>query len=441
VKSILLFVVLSIGLIFTKSVFAQVKRNSFGEINNRVTPIFLDQSVNDFSMIDSLISQKSIIILSEDTHQDGATEAMRSEVIKYLIAKKGFTVLITESSLHETYFLNSGISDKVSVESFIDKMHNAYFTRKPVVNLLRYIIDSTKEKSIFIGGLDIEIQGSDSWEKLIKEVEAYPEMIKYISENKNDWAEFRRLVVESFGVGVNNNINNKWYMLIASCIGKIRAAINTIDIPYKLMKDKIWENLLNYARWTLVRPYVVGNKNGHYEKELSLFYSMRDSLMFENFKWLKANIIKGQKTIIVVSAYHSQKNYKSESGFATYMSPNSMTFGEYLSGSEFSNVTATFAFISSTGQRGAEYGGRLFDLPKMHSRSLEHFLFNQSLDHAFVNLRDLDFSFYMAPLHYSSYIKANWSKIFDGVFYNRVMYPNYCYDCNFSSNKSSNQPN
>ncbi len=417
---------MSIQFLLVETTCAQLKNNSVLKINSRIAPVYINQSINDFSMIDSLISTKKIVILSEDTHGDGATENLRTEVIKYLIAKKGFKVLITESSLHETYFLNSAISDNVPIEQFIDNIHNGYFTRKPVVDLLRFIKDSVKEKSFFINGLDIEIQGGASWEKLIKEAEMYPEVLEFISKNKKVWGEFRERLIHGFGIGINNNIALRTYDIIKTCVYVIRTSIKNKPAPENVFKDKIWENLLSYSHWTLVRPYVAGRNNSYDAKEVSLFRSMRDSLMFENFKWLKQNIIKDQKTIVVVSAYHSQKNFKSEAGFAKYMSPSSMTFGEYLNKSEFKEQTATFAFIASIGQRGAEYT-QIVCLPKMIPKSLEHFLFNRNISHAFVNLKDLDFSFYMAPLHYSSYIKANWSKIFDGVFYNRAMYPNYRY--------------
>lgn len=389
----------------------------------------LNENSNDFSFIDRVILNKNIIILSEDSHQDGATEELRSKLIAYLIKTKGFKFLITEASLHETYFINSCIYNTDAIDSCIKSIHNAYYTRKSTQELLNFIKDSTSKNSIYIGGLDIEIQGRQSFEKLLNEAEKYSEVNKFKESNKLLWKKFSELLLNNyFGVGVNNNISYDMYNTIKICVSKIRTSFKdqSNEIADRVIKDKIWENVLNYSFWTYTRPYVVYKKNKYDVKGISLFRSTRDSLMFENFKWLKRNICDTCKVIVVVSAYHSQKNFASDANFQPFMSRNAMTFGEYLNRSEFRNQTATFAFIASIGKRGSEYTP-LISLPKMKRKSIEQFLFDRNVKHAFVTLKDIYIPFYMAPLFISSYIKTTWSKVFDGVFYNRIMYPNYEY--------------
>src|SRR5213075_675009 len=78
---------------------------SFGQhavkIINNINPS--DKNYSDLQFLDSLLMNKSIVLLGEDSHYDGSTSLAKVRLIKYLHEKLGFNILIDEVNIYEAY--------------------------------------------------------------------------------------------------------------------------------------------------------------------------------------------------------------------------------------------------------------------------------------------------------------------------------------------------
>ncbi|HWB64933.1 MAG TPA: erythromycin esterase family protein, partial [Chitinophagales bacterium] len=150
-----------------------------------------------------------------------------------------------------------------------------------------------------------------------------------------------------------------------------------------------------------------------------LYTSYRDRQMASNLYWLYHEKYAGRKIIVWAHNAHTGRNFNDGKRKIYYYNETA--------GNEIHNLLGdtlyTIGFTSLTGTAGRLHT-RPYKLAIPKGECFENWIESKKLNYAFVNFRNYtgNETFNMQGIMHWE-IKANWTKIFDGEFYIRDMYP------------------
>lgn len=189
------------------------------------------------------------------------------------------------------------------------------------------------------------------------------------------------------------------------------------------MADKLYEN--NF--WMqIIKNLLSENKSYQLpKKDYVLSNSIRDAQMASNLKWLKEVKFPDEKIIVWAANEHVAKYIDSSGKDRRKM----ITMGSYFTDNDkYLNETYIIGFTSYQGEAG-RLGFKIYPVRKPKSNGFENWI-NKTYDYAFVdfkayntNYRNNSQEFYLKGLGHNSAFKKDWTKVFDGIFFIRSMYP------------------
>ena len=144
--------------------------------------------------------------------------------------------------------------------------------------------------------------------------------------------------------------------------------------------------------------------------------------MANNLKWLVENKYRSDKIIVWAANAHVAKYADSST---TNPNDKIIRMGSYFArDSSLLKKSYIIGFTSYEGEAG-RLGMKTFKIRKPKPDGFENWI-NKNFDYAFVDFKKYSGDskqFYLKGLGHNTFFKQDWTKIFDGIFFIKEMYP------------------
>lgn len=382
----------------------------------RITTIAPESTnFSDLEAVGKAINNAKIVMLGEQDHGDAPTFLAKTRLIKYLHEQKGFNILAFESDFfslnHEWDWVMKG---NLSVGTFVRRNITHFWSLCDACSplLYEYIPASLHTNSpLIITGFD-DIMNT---RKLIPQLDSVIHSLQLPITNNKNYDKSIYPLIESWYNYTHDSITN-----------------NRIDEYLVVIKSQMLEKMQANDFWIKTIENFIRINHRFYNGERDYWRHMneRDSQMAINLKWLNEVKYPNEKIIVWAHNYHVSKyagNYPDK-----FLNPAKTMGSIFTSDPTVMNNTYIIAFTSYQGTAG-RIGQKPYKIKNPKSNSLENWI-NKTYDYAFIDFKKFNFTnadaktpFYMSGStkgnRYHDSQLAEWTKIYDGVFYIKDMYP------------------
>lgn len=425
--------IISIIFIFISiTVFAYGQRNGMFS-NLQPMPInninWTKNNAEQVIPIKKLFDNHNVVILSENTHYDGAIRDAQCMIIKELIEAGKINTLYLESSFLNIQELNKilrteGMAGIEKTYPYCNSLELMYWTN---CGFWRYLAQKIVDNKIELVGFDI----SNTSSLLIRKLYEDAQEIKNSKDSFNfDHIQMKELKDDYQNLEYNYALRfpeQKYNLHKSFC----RTVISNYQYLNDTSKVRDWQIMESYFDWVYKRQFVLRESKqlsdlDKYIKEKTSYHAYRDSLMSRLFLQDYKNR-NGVKAVAIMSAYHALNNFRSYAEIEKCcVAPNTSPLNEIVS-KEVIDSIYSIAFVSLTGSYGQEINGKKIILGKIKpsKKSIEYYL-GKTYRQPFLYLDFTSSSInsdFPAAIIFSKTISANWSKIYSGLFFVREMYP------------------
>jgi len=415
IKFLCIYLIFFIASLFT-SVFAQENIKDYVYKNavpiGSISPDSIDYT--DLEPIGNAIGDSKIVMLGEQDHGDASTFLAKTRIIKYLHEKKGFNVLAFESDF---FGLNYGWSlvknGTIKIDTLIKKNIYAIWTYCNANNTLftQYLPSALKT------GTPLEITGFDN---SMNTRYLFPLLDSELLSLKLPITELPGYSTQIFP------LIRDWYKNTNDSIANKKVNSLLLDIKNQMLKKLSKDNFWIITIDNLIQLNIRFNGKKDYWNDKNI----RDKQMALNLKWINEIKYPGEKIIVWAHNYHISKyngHYPEE------FLNNAHTMGSiFTTDSLVRQKTYIIGFTSYEGTAGRLFQ-KQYKIKRPGSNSFENWI-NKGYAYAFIDFKKFNLlnpndheMFYMSGsikgnmLHTNH--KAQWNKIFDGVFFIRKMDP------------------
>lgn len=412
------FAFLTVSFLSIQSIFAQPAIKQFvQEHAQRITTVDPDSlNYSDLEAIGTAIGNARVVMLGEQDHGDAPAFLAKTRIIKYLHEQKGFDVLAWESDLFMNYGWEQVKTEKQHIDSFFRQYIFPIWTYcDACAPLFKYIPTTLKTaRPLEVTGFDCQLGAAALFPVLDKE-------LKRVQAPITAKPEYATAIYP---------LLSKWYRhqkdsaVLDKCISYAK------EIQQQLGDEKesngFWplvaDNLLTFIEE--IRSMKFSSNYWHHK-------NLRDSQMAVNLKWLTEVKYAGKKIIVWAHNYHVSK-YGGHYPQAFINAAKTMGTC-YTSDAAMLNQSYVLGFTSYQGTEG-RITTPPAKIPPPKKNSVESWM-NKEYSYAFLNFRDYNArnngkaeTFYMsgavmggAADHRNEL--AEWSNVYDGMFYIKDMYP------------------
>lgn len=227
----------------------------------------------DNSRLSSNLKGKKLILLGEQQHGDGATQALYSELIVFL-NKNGFKVLFLESNFYPTYRLNERLKDSQNID-FSVALNPFWARSKETKELRQYISQAAKTSDpLILRGIDFQMPTIFTQKKIYEDLNRYLKTLSSFDRSK--YRHFWHSLQNGYGpVLYFNSKSSKMDQNREACLQEIKLIIDLINSD----SNPSHEEGQLYAR------YLQNIYDFYYAKMFlkgDQYNAYRDSVMFEN---------------------------------------------------------------------------------------------------------------------------------------------------------------
>lgn len=401
------FIVILLFSCTSNNIEGYVKANT--QVIKTIEPDSLD--FTDLQAIGNAIGDAKVVMLGEQDHGDAPTFLAKTRLIKYLHEQKGFNVLAFESDF---FALNKGWDElpKQSA-SIVDFLHNNIFklwTNCVECEELFYsYIPSTFNTAtpLQVSGFDNQNNGEYSIRHLRSYIDSYVHKKNIPFLSSGFYPDFFLPSLDSTYLSARSN-SNIYYGRLGKVTDSILTQLNILDS--NAFHNRVLLNLRGFMASAEMR--------NNMRKSMEI----RDELMANNLNWLVKTKYPNEKIIVWAANFHILKNVSSlkneKDGFVNM-------------GDRFTKMarnekdTYILGFTSNRGKAGRLYA-KQYPVEPPKEDGFETWI-NKDLKYGFVDFKKYrkgnmasDY-FYLKGYHHS--MLADWTKMYDGVFYIRDMYP------------------
>jgi erythromycin esterase len=405
-----------------------------------------ESNSNDLKFLDTILKDKSMILLGEDTHFDGSTMLAKLRIIEYLHDHLGFEILLDERNIYEAYRAVSDVEmGKDSMVGAFCFLTEAYASRIAEHDyFLAKYMDSCRKvnKQLQYYGFDI-VKSSPFFLAFPSEV---LEIIqKYSSKEKeefflNCWKSFFDIGnIKIYGPS-KRKVKAKKYDIP----GKEKVCLELVAMIEDILKGKgsaltpqETKKLMFISRSLLSDLcFMKQLESGGFSIKSESKYSslqIREKGLSDNLIWFIENYCKNKKIIISASSFHIGRKLNTINPLPDEISRSTQTMTDVL-WSRYPDKIYSIAFIDYQGLRGA--GMDLNNLEIWEtintkpSNTMEYLLHNRKSPYLFYDISkrlspegDMPLgSFTMYPTFEKPY-NTQWADIYDGLFYIDTMRP------------------
>ena len=412
-------VIFSLLLFFPIHLFGQIKIEDY--VRNNVSPVLTIEpdstNYSDLDVIGNAIGNARIVMLGEQDHGDAPTFLAKTRIIKYLHEKKGFNILAFESNFFGlNYDWDLVRNGKMNIDTFILSDIYPIWTQCDACKELFYqYIPATQKTNnpVQLTGFDNQMYSKNLFPVLDSILQNINIPITRTSEYKS---QIFPLITSWYKYSKQKDSDTT-----NQIIGYLSEIKN--QMLQKISSDNFWVMVVE----NLIQENIEFQNIG---KDYWKTNNTRDKQMALNLKWLSEVKYSKDKIIVWAHNYHISK-YNSHYP-EDFMNSAKTMGGDFTSDNDLNKETYIIGFTSYSGTAG-RLSQKKYDLPKPKKNSFENWI-NKKYDFAFIDFKPYNLNnptmnedFYMSGsvkgnmLH--SYNKAQWNKIFDGVFFIRNMYP------------------
>lgn len=378
-----------------------------------------------------VIKDKKCIVLSEPNHGYGRAFDAQSCIIKNLIETSDRkVVLLMEASwincdMITRLLQREGISSIPKTFRYLTSMDLLYWKK---TGFWDFICTKIVEGKLELKGFDIAGTSSEFVAEMFEEAKAKYKVLHYINSIKDAKA-----------IGYTFGSFNGWQLqsvLDLDFYDKIKHFVQIVTSVYEQEQDYLrveqWKGVLDFFFWIYRRTLVLKDNKIinqiENDKQSSLFWGIRDSLMAELFLKRISNY-PDQKIVCKMATRHSGKKI---SDFQEIMKccreQGVRSMGELIS-EVHPELFFSICFVTGTGQQALSLYPWQKDegiqVRKPPNGSLEDWLMKKGGNYYFVNLEDETWRNSIFTMHaiYERFLSAQWSRHFSAVFYIREMEP------------------
>ncbi|MFP5470138.1 MAG: erythromycin esterase family protein [Bacteroidia bacterium] len=392
-----------------------------------------DDDFSDLEILKERIGNASVVMLGEQTHGDGATFEAKTRLVKFLHQEMGFDILAFEGEMYGLMKTDEAIKNGGNHYSAFNKsVYSIWSDSQEFVPLMDYVKKvANTDFPLQLKGFDVQ-SGSDYMSEFFMN-----DLKRFLSENNIQFDETFFIPIEIFikelsGGDFKNYTSSDSLNFVNTCT-------TLVEKINRLPKSKIDEKIILWSR--LLSNLIVEHQleMDYINNVPEIVQNSRDKAMAENLLFLK-RLYPNRKIICWGASFHFakswntietndtiSKNYldkisidQSSPDYDIKEMSQAVVMGEYVA-KELKEDVYSIAFSSYSGIYNYGKNKPVYEAP---DGSIEKHLFNEGHYYAFVDLsrlKDIE-KFYASPEGYIPF-KANWEKMFDGIFFIKEMYP------------------
>lgn len=416
-----LFCILFLNLTFSQNTIS----GKYSKVNN-----------NHYLFLDTILKNKKIVLLGEQSHGDGATFDEKVNIIKYLHEKQKYNTIAFESGMYDQYKAFQEYSKKkATLEVFDQSIIDIWSDTKAFQNLLLYIEERAKQKDT------IKILGFDSQEGMLFSNHFMNDLTELIKNRKisivqNSLTRIEKAFVFRDLESIANNKKDSTdlyqdFNVLINALKEIKAP----TFHEKMMKQTIISKISD-----------VDFEVMQLQNQKIAVQNPRDEQMSKNLIFL-SEMYPNEKIICWGASYHFSKNID-QTEFTevteSYLQKQSdielktTGFTDYIPGEGakllegaspmggllkkyFKDEIYSIAFSSYEGLYGC-VDSRSFPILTPPENSIELQSIKKGYSKAFFEFDKKDTNLYYCSALGNIPIKARWNVIFDGLFFIKKSY-------------------
>ncbi|NUQ81457.1 MAG: erythromycin esterase family protein [Bacteroidetes bacterium] len=372
-----------------------------------------DDDFSDLQPVKDILKDKSIVLLGEQSHGDGATFQAKIRLIRFLHREMGFSALVMESGLADCELAERAMNGGIPAWDAMSHSVFDIWTGSRQVQPLFALIDSARQAGnpIRLAGMDLQITGSFGRDSLNLVLNRY-----FRSQSLPDTLTRPVLSV------VDSMLIHKRPAKKVSDQAADRFQVSAQHVLTLTAADSLrWERQVLKSFLTFFRF----SRLADFNKPDPAIFNLRDQQMADNLNWLIKSGLKGRKIMVWAASSHLSRNRHLLMGRQdpdTAMIP----MGHLLWQMHGEKV---YCLGFSAGDGKVAIRDRIFwDLAFPQPGSLESVLMASPGRHLWLDFSSLpDGHWLHQPLRARPYgysvMTGKWTGMMDGLFFIRTMTP------------------
>ncbi|MCP5063592.1 MAG: erythromycin esterase family protein [Ignavibacteriae bacterium] len=385
---------------------------------NSVDPAYEDYS--DLQNLKSILANKKIVMLGEQTHGDGTTFLTKTRLIKFLHKEMNFKVLAFESGLCDCKKINELLkSGSDPYETMKEGIHSVWTGSEQFQPLIKFVGESIGQLEIC--GFDNQLTGTISMDYLPNDLEKFLENLNINPFEIPNWEDVKELTkkfAETYYF--YNETPDSIKTMYFESLDLLSSLINDSHEDESNKEVGFW---LQWIKSHKVNAYYIWSfdvDNLEFPKE---YQSMRDEQMANNLIWLSEKYYPDEKIIVWAASIHNSRNT------AKNLSAYTINFMGHHVYETFGNQMYSLGFIAYEGEYFSFSRRSNHEISPAPGHSFEYLLYSAGFNNAIIDftgnyeMKDwLQGKRVARPFGYSSQT-ANWTLVFDGFVFNKTMHP------------------